>query len=180
MDLNLMSEDLSDQNPEIMKFRDDSNRHIDMAIEELRRISDELRPPILDHLGLCAAMRWKADLFQNQTGISCEVKIDPGIVEVGKNVSINLFRILQGLLENVNLHSQAKSVTIGLGREDTNLELSVRDDGLGIAAEKVNDPKSFGLISMQERANSLGGSISIDRKKSGGTQVTVKVPASPK
>jgi signal transduction histidine kinase len=180
MDINLMSEDLLDQNPEIMKFRDASNRHIDTAIDELRRLSDELRPPILDHLGLGAAMRWKAGLFQKQTGISCEIKIDPGIVEVGNNVSIGLFRILQGLLENVTLHSQAKSVTIGLRRENENLELSVRDDGFGIAAEKVDDPQSLGLICMQERAKSLGGSMFIERKKSGGTQVTVKVPASSK
>jgi signal transduction histidine kinase len=177
MDLNLMSEDLPDQNPEIIKFRDASNRHIDNAIDELRRLSDELRPPILDHLGLGAAMRWKAGLFQKQTGISCKVKIDPGIVKVGKNVSIGLFRILQGLLENVTLHSQAKSVTIELLGENKNLELSVRDDGLGITAEKVDNPKSLGLISIKERAKSMGGKISIESGKSGGTQVTVTVPA---
>jgi signal transduction histidine kinase len=180
MDLNLMSGDLSDQNPEIIKFRDASNRHIDAAIDELRRLSDELRPPILDHLGLGAAMRWRAGLFQKQTGISCEIKIDPGIVEVENNVSIGLFRILQGLLENVTQHSRAKSVRIGFKRKEGKLELSVKDDGLGIADEKVSDPRSLGLISMQERAKSLGGSISIETGKSGGTQVTIKVPSSMK
>jgi signal transduction histidine kinase len=176
MDLNLMSEELSDKSSEIVKFRDASNRHIDEAIHELRRLSEELRPPILDHLGLAAAIQWQAGLFQKQTGISCEVRIDPEDLEVGGKLPIGIFRILRGLLENVTLHAQAKSVHIGLRKNEKSVVLTVQDDGLGIAKEKLSDPKSLGLLSMHERAKSLKGKMTVVGRKGGGTQVIVKVP----
>jgi signal transduction histidine kinase len=176
MDLNLMSEELSSQNPEIVEFRDVSNRHIDAALDELRRLSDELRPPLLDNLGLGAALEWQADLFHKQTGIYCDVKIVPEDIQVERNLSIGLFRILRGLLENVIHHSQAEYVKIGLKREEGRLELTVSDDGLGISDEKVSDPLSLGLNIMKERAKSLGGRMTIEGRKDKGTQVIVKVP----
>jgi signal transduction histidine kinase len=97
-------------------------------------------------------------------------------LEVESRISIGLFRILQGLLENVTLHAQAKSVQIGLKRDKENLALTVWDDGIGITEEKLSDPKSLGLISMQERAHSLNGKMTVSRRKTEGTRVLVKVP----
>jgi len=180
MDLNLMSEELSNKSEEIMEFRDDSNRHIDTAIRELRMLSDALRPPILDHLGLAAAVKWQAGLFKKQTGLSCRVKIDPEDVAVDKKVSNGLFRILRGLLENVTIHSQARTVQIVLEKDGPNLVLTVCDDGLGITEEKIANSGSFGLISMRERARSLGGEMTIDGRKERGTRVVVTVPCEKK
>ena len=176
MDINLMSDDLSEKISDIMKFRDASNRHIDTAIRELRRLSDELRPPILDHLGLAAAVKWQAGLFNEQTGLSCQVRIDPEELEMGRKVSVGLFRIFRGLLENVVLHAQAKSVHIWLKKDGKNYVLTVQDDGLGINEEKLSDPHSWGLISMRERAQSLRGEMTIGRGRQGGTRVVVRVP----
>jgi signal transduction histidine kinase len=176
MDLNLMSEELSDKAQEIQKFRDASNRHIDEAIQELRRLSEELRPPILDHLGLASAIQWRAGVFTKQTGIPCKVMIEQKNLAVGKKISVGLFRILRGLLENVTQHAQAKSVLIRLKHKEKSLVLTVEDDGLGITADKLSDPKSLGLISMHERAKSLKGKMTINRSKNGGTKVTIKVP----
>jgi signal transduction histidine kinase len=176
MDINLMSNELSEKISDVMKFRDASNRHIDTAIHDLRRLSDELRPPILDHLGLAAAIKWQADLFKKQTGLSCRVKIAPEDAVVERKVSIGLFRILRGLLENVVLHARAKSVHIGLKKDDRCYVLTVRDDGLGIDKEKLTDSQSWGLISMRERAQSLNGEMTIGRSRKGGTRVMVRVP----
>jgi signal transduction histidine kinase len=176
MDLNLMSEELSDKAQDIQKFRDASNRHIDKAIHELRKLSEELRPPILDHLGLASAIQWWAGLFSKQTGIPCKVIIEQEDLAVGKKISVGLFRILRGLLENVTIHAQAKSVQIRLTHKEKSLVLIVEDDGLGITADQLSDPKSLGLISMHERAKSLKGKMTINGSKNGGTKVTVKVP----
>jgi signal transduction histidine kinase len=176
MDLNLMSEEMSNKVLEITKFRDASNRHIDMAIHELRKLSDELRPPILDQLGLAAAIDWQAGLFKKQTGLSCRVKIDPENLEVGRKVSIGLFRILQGVLENVTLHAHARSIQIGLKKDKENLVLTVQDDGVGICQDKLSNSKSLGLIGMHERAKSLSGIMTVRGRKRGGTRVVVKIP----
>jgi two-component system sensor histidine kinase UhpB len=176
MDINLISEELCNRVTEIMSFRDASNRQIDTAIHEVRRLGDELRPPILDQLGLAAAIHWQASQFEKQTGISCQAKIDPGDLKVDRNASIGLFRILRGLLDNVIRHARAESVQISLEKDNKILVLTVKDDGIGITDKQLSNPKSLGLISMHERAQSLKGRMTIDGEKNKGTRILVKIP----
>ena len=180
MDIHWICEEMSGGVSEISAYRAAANRHIDSAISELRGLGQDLRPPILDQLGLADAIHWKAGLFEKQTGIFCQVEIDPEDVKVDRDITIGLFRILQGLLENVARHALASSVQIRLARNGDSTILTVADNGLGITEEQKSDNRSLGLICLHEWARSLEGEMTVTGRKSRGTRVVVRVPAKKK
>jgi len=180
MDIHWICEEKSGGVSEISAYRAAADRHLDSAISELRRLGEDLRPPILDQLGLADALHWKAGLFEKQTGISCRVEIDPEEVKVDRDITIGLFRILQGLLENVARHALASSVQIKLQRNSDSTILAVDDNGLGITEEQKSDPGSLGLIRLHEWARSLEGEMTVTGRKNRGTRVVVRVPAKKK
>ena len=149
---------------------------IDMTIQTLRRISTELRPELLDDLGLPAAMEWQADEFQNRTGIKCKVTFDPRDIILDKHRSTAIFRIFQEALTNVARHANATRVKVSLKKKVGKLVLKVSDNGKGITEKQISDPKSFGLIEIRERARFSGGDVKISGVKDKGTTVTVSIP----
>jgi PAS domain S-box-containing protein len=149
------------------------SKMVESTIDRVRRISAELRPQLLDQLGLVAAIQWQAGEFEARTGIACRVRAAE--VRVPRAVSTGLFRTVQECLTNVARHSGAHSVEIRLRREPGSLVLEVRDDGAGIASDAAESPASLGLRGIQERAALLGGKASIIAADSG-TAVFVSVP----
>jgi signal transduction histidine kinase len=151
--------------------------HMDSTIQTVRRISTELRPGILDHLGLVAALEWQANEFQNRTGIKCEVHEDWSEPPLDQSLATTFFRIFQETLTNIIRHAGATEVAVHLKEKEERIILEVRDNGRGISLEEISNTRSMGLLGMKERAALLGGEFKIGRVRGGsGTQVTVSVP----
>lgn len=151
-------------------------RLIDSSLETVRRISSELRPLILDDLGLKAAIEWRAEQFQAQTGIivACHYLTEVG--DVGRPQALAVYRILQEALTNVLRHAQATRVDLYMSATGAEFILEIRDNGRGIADEQNDIAGSLGLLGMYERAQLVGGEFSIIGTPGKGTAVTVKVP----
>ena len=149
---------------------------IDRTIHTVQRISSELRPGLLDDLGLTAAIEWQAEEFQNRTGIQCEVDFDPEEVVLDQERSTVIFRIFQETLTNIFRHAEATRVNISLREEAGELVFMIKDNGKGITEEQISDPRAFGLIGIQERVRFLGGEVKISGIPEKGTRVTVGVP----
>jgi signal transduction histidine kinase len=149
---------------------------IDMTMQTVKRIYMDLRPGMLDHLGLPVAMDWQCQEFQKRTGIQCALDVEPEDMEPSKDASITVFRILQETLTNVAKHSKATRVNVSLREVEDDLELVVTDNGRGIREEDLHKPKSFGLLGIRERVDFRGGEVKIAGKKGKGTTVTVRMP----
>jgi signal transduction histidine kinase len=151
--------------------------HIDSTIQTVRRISTELRPGVLDHLGLGAALEWQANEFQNRTGIKCEVHTNVHEPLLDPELSTTFFRIFQETLTNVIRHAGATHVSVGLRQADGQIFLEVRDNGRGISKSEISNPGAMGLLGMRERAALLGGQFKIGPvPRSEGTRVIVSIP----
>jgi PAS domain S-box-containing protein len=147
----------------------------DIAIASVQKIATELRPVVLDSLGLCAAIEWQAKDFEARTGIRCSVTVPEADLALERDRSTALFRILQESLTNVARHAKANRVDVELGCDDEWVWLHVRDNGRGIRADELSDPHSVGLLGMRERATLLGGECRILSCPSGGTSVEARV-----
>ena len=149
---------------------------IDRTIQTVRKISQELRPGILDTLGLDAALEWQAQEFQKRTGILCDYfsSLDGMVVE--RAISTEVFRIFQELLTNIARHANAKKVQVDLNRAGRQLILEVNDNGKGISPEEVADSKALGLLGMRERAHLMGGELGIEGRPGIGTTVKLVIP----
>jgi len=164
-----------DQIPLVEKVRSMSEL-IDSIIQTVKRISSDLRPGILDDLGLVAAIEWQADEFQKRTGINCRFTVDPDDLMVDQDRSTAFFRIFQETLTNIARHASASLVSVDLSREAGTLMLRVVDNGTGITEEQIHDSKSFGLIGMRERVHPWAGLVNIKGIPGRGTTVEVRVP----
>lgn len=153
---------------------------IDDTIHSVRKIATGLRPEVLDHAGLAAAIGWQAKDFQLRTGIRCKVEVPPDNDGLDPGRSTALFRIFQEVLTNVARHANATRVDVTMQREAGTLTLEVRDNGKGIAAAALRNPKSLGLLGMRERVLPYDGRIEINGARGKGTQVTVSIPLGPR
>jgi PAS domain S-box-containing protein len=142
----------------------------------VKRISSNLRPPILDDLGLNEALRWLCSQFQERTKIKCFLKVLENDI-YNKRQDIDLFRIVQEALTNVARHSEATTVRITMQNEGDNLVITIRDNGKGISKSQIESDKSYGIMGMRERARMLGGELTIKDNNSKGTVVRLVVPA---
>lgn len=147
----------------------------DTAVGAVQRMSSQLRPGILDDLGLVAALEWLARDFQQRSGIGCVTEVD-GTLEVSGPRATVLFRICQESLTNVARHSRATEVTISLGRRDSDIVLVVADNGRGITSEETENPRSYGVMGMRERARALGGLVTVRGAPGRGTMVEATLP----
>ncbi len=154
---------------------------LNSTILSIKRICTELRPSLLDDFGLVAAMEWKANEFQELTGIKCTVIEEPPDIELDKERKIVLYRIFQEALTNVLKHSNATVVEARLMLDDDNqVTLEIADNGKGIKDEQLSKPQSFGLIGMRERVRPWGGRVEIAAAEGRGTSVKVLIPLAQK
>jgi signal transduction histidine kinase len=149
---------------------------LDTTIDTSRRMFTDLRPSILDDLGLVAALDWQAKEFQVRTGIQSQFISQDDQIDLAPELATALFRICQEALTNVTRHASATHVTIRLGRQADELVLGVEDNGKGVTDREIADPRSLGLAGMRERALLLGGELSILGRPGAGTVVRVRVP----
>jgi PAS domain S-box-containing protein len=149
---------------------------VDGTIQTVRKIATELRPGVLDNLGLVAALEWQAGEFQARTGIACSLDAQFDDRGLGQERRTAVFRILQETLTNVARHSKASAVTVTLKESAGQLVMEIKDNGQGMTAERISNSKSLGLLGMKERALILGGELQIASAPGQGTAVTVRVP----
>ena len=149
---------------------------VDATIKSVKRICTELRPQVLDDLGLTAAIEWQAEEFKKRSGIACEVDFNPEEIVLDKERSIAIFRIFQETLTNIARHANATAINVRMEKKDSGLLLVVRDNGKGVTEKQILDPNSFGLIGMRERVIFLGGDFQIGGSPNNGTTVTVNIP----
>jgi signal transduction histidine kinase len=149
---------------------------VDDTIHTVRRIATELRPGVLDSLGLAAAIEWQALDFQQRTGIRCEVKIEVKEAIWDQEFSTICFRIYQETLTNIIRHSKATHVDVRLAQIGNELVLTVRDNGRGISEKEIINARSIGLIGMRERVAQVGGEVFFFGLPGRGTTVTMRVP----
>jgi PAS domain S-box-containing protein len=147
----------------------------DEILAQVRRISAELRPGILDDLGLRAAIEWQAEEFARRTSTGCTVKTEIGDLRLERSLATAVFRIFQEALTNVARHASATEVDVTLRLERGQLKLDVADDGVGVP-EIAPRSTTLGLLGMRERARRVGGDCQIKRRSPRGTIVSVSVP----
>ena len=148
---------------------------VDDNLQIVKKISSELRPTMLDDLGLAAALEWHSQDFQKKTGIRCTLVLEPDDFELDTDRSTTLFRIYQEAMTNIFRHAQATRVRISLSDATGSVVLSINDNGKGIEDENITNAKSLGLVGMRERVHHWDGSVEIRRKKKG-TAVTITIP----
>lgn len=173
---------MKDRLPRDHNFRDQcaSVIHgIDGTLSTVRRIATDLRPSVLDELGLAAALEWQGQVFEARTGIEVvmNLSIDGGVIP--DDLGSSAFRILQESLTNVARHARATRVDIRLRQTADQLTLEVSDDGIGIPKERLEGTESLGIIGMRERALACGGQFSSIGQPGVGTTVLLTVPLSP-
>jgi PAS domain S-box-containing protein len=180
IDLSWLRRRLTKDNEPLLARTEDMSKLVDTAIQKVQRIYTELRPGVLDDLGLVPAIQWQVDEFRDRTGIECKLALEVEDFVLGRDQAINYFRILQEALTNISRHAGATRARINLKRKADNLVLEIRDNGKGITQRQLHSHWSFGLMGMRERANSIGSTLNIRGAADKGTTVTLIVPTIPK
>jgi len=154
----------------------ESAEMIEAAIESVQRIAADLRPAVLDDLGLAEALRDEVRRFQERSSITCELLLPSEPLIPAPQSATAIFRVFQEALTNVARHANATAVRISLTSGDGKVLLQVEDNGQGIRPEAIGDPRSLGLLGMSERALALGGHFSVTPVTPHGTRVTLQLP----
>ena len=150
---------------------------LDTTIKTVRRIATDLRPSILDDLGLIAAIEWQSQEFERRSGIQTEFISSIEEFNHSSAIAIGLFRICQESLTNVARHAGATRIRISLKEQQNEyILLAVEDNGKGFEVRKIGDKKTLGLLGMKERTQMMGGEFRIDSHPGKGTTLFVTVP----
>lgn len=177
LDLKWMFRKLDLKDKLLVERSKDMSDLIDTSIKKLRSITTQLRPSVLDHFGLFAAIEWQTKEFQKRTAIRCKTKINGNDSDIEDSRKSAIFRIFQEALTNVARHAEATRVDIEVDRPNRNLIMEIQDNGKGIKKEKFDDSnEAFGILGMRERARFLGGKLNISGKPAAGTKVRLDVP----
>ncbi len=151
---------------------------VESTMTTVRRIASDLRPSVLDELGVVAATEWQVRRFEARTGIRCIYEADADAPDLDRDRATAAFRILQEILTNVLRHAQASQVHVAIRRQADSFVLEVRDNGRGIAQDELAAARSLGLLGMRERALLVGGEVKIQGVAGSGTSVVVTIPLS--
>jgi PAS domain S-box-containing protein len=176
MDLSSLKESLAGE--ELLGKADEMGRLLDQTVSATRRISADLRPLMLDDLGLADAASWLVEDFAKRSGIECRMDASgtEALSEVSKSVATAVYRAIQESLTNIARHSGATRAWVVLAIEERSIFVEVEDNGRGITAEAMAKSRSLGLKGMRERISYLGGSLEVARAPRGGTRLRVRVP----
>jgi len=149
---------------------------VDATIQTIQNIITELRPGILDVLGLFAAIEWQAEEVKKMSGITCDLELPSEDVQLSTDISTNIFRIIQELFTNIVRYSRATNVSVQIEIKGDRLFLEVKDDGIGIRQRDISSPVSFGIIGIRERIYAMKGEMHISGTHGIGTSVTIVLP----
>jgi PAS domain S-box-containing protein len=179
IDLNLVRAHLPEEIPELVRSRlDDSLALVQETTASIRRVMDDLRPPMLDDFGLVATLHWYGARFASRTGVAVTVRGEEPVPRLSATVENALFRVVQEGLTNVAKHARASQVTVTVAADDGAVRLVVADDGVGFEPAQVTAPnrqEGWGLISMAERAEAVGGRFRLESQPQRGTRIIVEV-----
>ncbi len=176
LELALLKRRLLHCEPSVVKNMDTMSQMVDDTVKVVRRIAAELRPEILDDLGLLAAIEWQAQEYQNRSGLKIYVRFEPEDFAVDRNRATTIFRIFQETLTNVVRHAQASEVFVTLARKSDGLELVVEDDGIGMNLQRKEKRWTLGIMGIKERARFWDGKVTITSVPGEGTRVQVWIP----
>jgi PAS domain S-box-containing protein len=176
MDIVSLKNKISTVTPEIIQKTEEMTEMVNASIRSIRKIITELRPGILDDLGLLAALEWQAKEFEQKTGIPCQFSTSLANDHFSTDINTAVFRIFQESLTNIARHSGASRVRASLEHTGAWLILEINDNGKGITDDRRSNKSSFGLLGMRERAKMLNGEFDIRPLAYGGTAVTLKIP----
>ncbi len=149
---------------------------IDRSVQSVRQIATELRPGVLDAIGLVAAIEWQLKEFEARSGIACRLVNHLEETSLNDDASTAAFRIFQEALTNVARHARASQLEVSLEETAEHFVLGLQDDGRGITASELHSPQSIGLLGMRERARLRGGTLHIHATPGAGTSLTLRLP----
>ncbi|MEW6156004.1 MAG: response regulator [Verrucomicrobiota bacterium] len=152
---------------------------LESTVRTVQRISGELRPAMIEELGLLETLKWKAEDFSARTGVPCDWVAIPERLNLSPAQSTGLFRIFQEILTNISRHARAAQVKVSLVHSDCELLLRVEDDGIGFDPAALHKHHTIGLTGMRERALLIGGEIEFNSQPGKGTGVTLRMPLAP-
>ncbi len=152
---------------------------IGSTVKAIQRISSELRPSMLDELGLEEAIRWYVEQFEERTGIGCRLAVDLDGAEMESEHATAVYRILQEAFTNISRHSDADGIELRACVADGQLRMEIQDNGRGMDHNEVEMSRSFGLMGMRERAAALGGRLDIESEAGKGTRLRLRLPLEP-
>jgi len=176
MDIAWLMRKTVQDDPVIKAKFDDTLSVIDATVRSIRRIATELRPSIIDDLGLNAAIEWQIAEFRERLDIEVEYENKFDDKNTASDISIGLFRILQESLTNIAKHAGAKKMKIKIEQLDDTIHLFVQDDGIGFDTKQKQTDPTFGLLGIKERAGMMQGQYNITSKPSVGTTIEIKIP----
>jgi len=176
MDLSWLTKRLPEEATALREKADSMGTLIDTTVQTVRRIATELRPGLLDDLGLGAAIEWQAQEFSEHADIECELHLGREDLVLDRDLATAVFRIFQETLTNIARHAEATKVIVELAERADELVLVVRDNGRGISESQVTGLGSLGLIGMRERVRPWNGQIAFHGVPNRGTTVTVQMP----
>jgi two-component system sensor histidine kinase UhpB len=176
IDLNWLEERLPGAEPRITDKLAAMESLLNKTVDSMRRISEDLRPGMLDDLGLAAAIEHHVEKFTEQTGIPCELTMRQDDFDLDEQIATAVFRILQESLTNVTRHAAASRVSIEVQESGDEIRLTVQDDGCGLPDKKDRRRNSYGLIGMHERVKMLGGYLEISSAPGKGTRIEAVIP----
>jgi two-component system, NarL family, sensor histidine kinase UhpB len=162
-------------NPQLERVVE-SGEMIETAMQSVQRIAEDLRPAVLDHLGLSEALKEEVRRFQERSSVVCTLDLPGEELSTPAETAVVIFRIAQEALTNVARHAHAANVSISLTVKDGRLTMTIQDDGQGIQSEALTDSRSLGLLGMTERAVAVGGRVSVAPASPQGTRVTLELP----
>ena len=176
MDIAWLMKKAGQDDPVIKTKFDDTLLLIDGTVKSIRRIATELRPSIIDDLGLNAAIEWQISEFSERLDVEIEFENNFDDKNVPSDISIGVFRILQESLTNIAKHAGAEKLKIKIEQLDNTLQLIVQDDGIGFDTKAKQTDLSFGLLGIKERTGMMQGECHIFSKPGGGTTIEIKIP----
>ena len=176
MDVAWVEKRIKGRDPEAAAKLERTLQALDDGVQIKRRIIEELRPTLLDNLGLAPALDWQVNEICNRAGLKCTLDLPTDDITLDPRVSIALYRILQEALTNIVKYARAKNVHVELNLADDNISMLIEDDGVGIPEDAQNNRLSHGITGMRQRVKALRGEFSIGRRPEGGTIIEVNIP----
>ncbi|MFZ1517253.1 MAG: PAS domain S-box protein [Ignavibacteriaceae bacterium] len=149
---------------------------IDDLIKNVRKISSELRPNVLDYLGLIPAIEWQIEEFKKRTEIDCIYESNTSKIDLGMQINSSVFRIIQEAFTNVIRHAKATEVKFSINEQHDKITIKILDNGIGINTDEISNLRSLGILGMKERTINFNGSLNIENSSVGGTLLTLIIP----
>jgi signal transduction histidine kinase len=149
---------------------------IDDLIKNVRKISGELRPNVLDYLGLIPAIEWQIEEFKKRTEIECVYNSNTSKIDIGMQINSSIFSIIQEAFTNIIRHSEATKIILNIVEGEESVLIEIQDNGIGIKDSEISNVRSLGILGMMERTLNFNGKLDIKNVSTGGTLLSLTIP----